>query len=527
MRWPLLLLLVVLIQMNRARSHRHPPEELFCTNDFVNNVSCVWTGSWSGLGSDCRISGQKYFWILKTKKKNYLDEDCTVHQQENSPPGCSFVFAQTKFSGSDVIPNINMTCDGRLIQNLTEYRPRDHIKMHPPEAPRINRTVNDTWISWNLTGPVSDLFRSEFDFIVQVKRSDQSWAESMNLSSHEQNLKLPVWDLKGLLEIRVKVRPVNRNNSHWSDWSPTTSWEGEMDNNTQHDWISLTLIEIFLVLIFVVVVLILYKSFRTCRHLEDKPVPNPSKFFKNLNEEDLKKWLNPLSAPESFIVAPPCDISPVDVCESGGAGVPSPSSSYSYTNALLHSKNPSSYASDSSGIVDNSSSLSSFSNMGYFMSSSSSGSAGTNPNPAYFLYHDLPDNHIHHPSLFDEFSSGTGYESLKREPESPDSGFGIMEDDDKDTCPEHTDVVNNPSSHFLLLPLNFPMCSIISSSPAPPPSPPPGAQISDSEEEHVFETAAAGSTASMCRSSSMPTEPFKSDYMTLKELQATFSNKSI
>uniref|UniRef100_A0A1A8M1E7 Interleukin 2 receptor, beta n=1 Tax=Nothobranchius pienaari TaxID=704102 RepID=A0A1A8M1E7_9TELE len=107
--------------------------------------------------------------------------------------------------------------------------------MHPPEAPRINKTVNDTWISWNLTGPVSDLFRSEFDFIVQVKRSDQSWAESMNLSSHEQNLKLPVWDLKGLLEIRVKVRPVNRNNSHWSDWSPTTSWEGEMDNNTQHE----------------------------------------------------------------------------------------------------------------------------------------------------------------------------------------------------------------------------------------------------------------------------------------------------
>lgn len=208
--------------------------------------------------------------------------------------------------------------------------------------------------------------------------------------------------------------------------------------------------------------------------------------------------------------------------------VPSPSPSSSPDSALLHSQNHP--PSDSSGIVYNSSSLSSFSNMGYFMSGSSGHSSRTDSHLAYFTYNDpfhtLPSGP--QPPPYDTFISGLGYESLKREPESPDSGFGIMEEQEKN--------LNEHTSPCIILSLHLPSHTRpLSSSPPPLPPPPPPchppavSQILSIRQDLDVSGTAAGSSAAaaMCRSSSMPVEPFKSDYLTLKELQTTFSNKSI
>lgn len=44
----------------------------------------------------------------------------------------------------------------------------------------------------------------------------------------EQELQLPDRHLSGLWQLRVRVIPV-RENSQWSDWSPTTTWVGETE----------------------------------------------------------------------------------------------------------------------------------------------------------------------------------------------------------------------------------------------------------------------------------------------------------
>lgn len=199
-------------------------------------------------------------------------------------------------------------------------------------------------------------------------------------------------------------------------------------------------------------------------------------------------------------------------------------------------------ASDINGLPDNSSSSSSscFSNMGYFLSSSSSGSAQADPSPAYFTYHDdfhnlrnSPNLHLFCPPTF------VTYESLKREPQSPDSGFGIAEEDeeekeDKRVVDVEEDEVsdNQQTSPLLILPLHPP--SQICPPSFPPPSPPSLIQVSsDGQQVDTPVAAASGSyaawplTGSMPRSSSMPVEPCRTGYLTLKELQTTFSNKSI
>lgn len=67
--------------------------------------------------------------------------------------------------------------------------------------------------------------------------------EVSTLYTQEQQLRIPAWKLKGPCQVRVRVKPSDRHNSHWSDWSPTTSWTGATDvartptdqgNYTQH-----------------------------------------------------------------------------------------------------------------------------------------------------------------------------------------------------------------------------------------------------------------------------------------------------
>ncbi|KAG7239447.1 hypothetical protein INR49_028918 [Caranx melampygus] len=260
--------------------------------------------------------------------------------------------------------------------------------------------------------------------------------------------------------------------------------------------------------------------------------------------KEIFKWLNPLSTSESFFTALPHDhISPVEVCESWDM-VPSTSLSTSSTSAHLHFRSFPSAGSITSGVIENSSSSSCFSNMGYFMSEASSSLAGPDPSPAYFSYqddvHNLHNNHNLSLSLCPSFIASRAYESLKREPQSPDSGFGIGQEDEGDKRDEMDIGVEetsegHQSSPLLILPLH--LSSWVCPPPSVPAAPHPPSliqicsdiqEVDDEPEAAACESYAAWPVAgSMCRSSSMPVEPCKTGYLTLKELQTTFSNKSI
>lgn len=210
-------------------------------------------------------------------------------------------------------------------------------------------------------------------------------------------------------------------------------------------------------------------------------------------------WLNPA---EAFFTTQPSDgISVVEVCDTVMASVSPPSS-------IFPSAPMQSGLSDAGG---SSSSLSSFSNIGYFLSSSSSGSAPTVRAPPSFTYPDEGDrgNCITR-SLCSFFENARSYESLKREPLSPDSGFSFgKEDESKETDSE---VPWDQICPLLVLPPQHP--------PKPPLLSPPHLSANDPPMD-----SAEGGCVS--RSSSMNAQPCRTGYLTLKELHMTFSNKSI
>ncbi|XP_011476766.1 interleukin-2 receptor subunit beta [Oryzias latipes] len=520
--------LMVLLSIHAARSHR-----LQCTNDYVNNVSCVWSGS----GEDCWISGEKKIWT--EEKRHFITRSCKVKHWENSPPGCSFVFENKSFSGSEVLPSISVRCNSTFVEGLTNYQPSLHIKMHRPSAPNVSSSANGTRVWWRLEGPVSFLFKSRYKFELQLKKSNGSWEKARNICLREQELQLPDRHLSGLWQLRVRVIPV-RENSQWSDWSPTTTWVGETqtedavtkstpNSNNQGPWgDQVFLIVTGVTLISFLIISLLLALYRRKRSLlKVKPVPNPSMYFNSLHSihrGDLKKWLNPLSLSESIFTAQLCDlISPVEVCEDW---VTMPSTATGSTRALLSNQSFRSSGSNASRFGYHSSSLSNYSNMGYFMSSSSGALTPTDPNPGYFTYQ---DDFGPHPFI----DSDPSYESLKKEPSSPDSGIGFIEENEE-TNKRHMDERQEDCPPFLFFSQHLSSCIFTSSMPPALPHIDPATQTSSqSLQEEVADAAAGSSSAallassSVCRSSSMPVETSRSGYLTLKELQATFSNKSI
>lgn len=397
--------------------------------------------------------------------------------------------------------------------------------MHPPGTPNISSTINVTRISWDPGNPRSVLLKS-FKFELQIKRIHQSWNEVPSKATIVPEM--VIWQKqKGNFQVRIRVMPDGRNGSHWSDWSPVTSWvaqDGEA--STQKEALNTDQVSLFLFLtlafslgLLSVSVLVLYRCCIRKTLMKEKMVPNPYKYFCTLHSVhggNLKKWLNPVCVSDSFFVSRLCeDISAVEVCESWDVVA---SSSPCSTSALIHpfsQDNPHSSCSSSC-----------FSNMGYFMSSNNSSSTRTRTSP-YFISH---DNVQLQPSQCPTFTSLSIYDSLRREPQSPDSGFEIGSFEVHDV-----EVLDDNQSSPLLLHLPLPAPSFKS---ALPPFPSDVDFTFDNQGLEEDPPMAASPAVSgnlsawpvaepMCRASSLPVDTSKSGYLTLKELQTTFSNKSI
>ncbi|KAK6300094.1 hypothetical protein J4Q44_G00301270 [Coregonus suidteri] len=529
MMWSMLHLLFLL---SVAPGFIHNIQGLFCVNDYINNITCMWNSS--GIDPDvaCQLLGTR-----EQHNGNPFQSSCDLKPldrpgQGHSFRGCSFVFASHYFSSAEHLPSIKVECNGSEVVNLLKYTPINHIKMHPPGIPVI---INGTNATWSAGSPLSKKI-FEYEFQVKVKREDQLWREAQSLTRLKQELLMVLGvEESGIHHIRVRVKPTQPVSTHWSDWSPTASWtsEGEVSPtfvNSPDLTLWLVLSSAFFTLI-VVMLLVFYKNQTNNR--KHQYVPDPAKYFQPLNSVhagNFQKWLSPLFSPESFITAQPGeDISPVEV---SGTDVWDVTDSTSSTTAafLLHSDpNTPSDGWNSSG------QSSYFSNIGNFYHNYPSG-LHIESCPVYFIY--TGD----HSSLSATIITSSSYERLERlcrlqrEPQSPDSGFGMEGVEGEDQVMEEgkgkKERVVVPVDHHSPPPLVLPV-SLPARIPPGPHHPLSLPQLPLHNPESNSAMAPSGSynagpvEAALGRSSSMTVEPSCSGYLTIKELQNTYSNKSI
>ncbi|KAK1876978.1 Interleukin-2 receptor subunit beta [Dissostichus eleginoides] len=285
-----LFLLVVLFSVHAANFHKGL-RGLSCVNDYVNNISCTWESSAATPHADCWIFGEQSTWIgqiLGVKEK--IIRSCKLKQHINFTRGCSLVFENKKFNSYNTMPFIRVECNGTMMENIKNYKPVQHIKMHPPGVPNVSSTANETSISWR-PGSLPSMLLKTLSFQTQIKQKHQTWNEGNILSTKERELSIPAGKLKGHCEVRVRVKPIlDKNlNSHWSNWSPTTSWTNKVETSQNRErLLSPTQLIIFGVILGVILGLItvtvfLYRSCVSRGLLKVKPLPNPSKYFHTLH----------------------------------------------------------------------------------------------------------------------------------------------------------------------------------------------------------------------------------------------------
>ncbi|CAL1588816.1 unnamed protein product [Knipowitschia caucasica] len=488
-----------------------PVPQLSCVNDYVKNVTCTWKHPTFHPDLDCWVSGVKITYPTKRNgpPAKYMNSSCKLKQDGDGEfPGCTFAFT-VKFNYYEKLPNISLKCKGKLIEAQKNYSPKDHIKLHPPGTPNVSSTSNMTRITWSLGNPPS---LKPFQFQAQIKHVDQSWDEVESQPTVVEEM--VIWPkLTGNLQVRVRIKipSSDRYLCQWSEWSPTASWVAEEAGrvssglNPAQSTVFIFLISALSLGLSCVSVLILYKCCPQKRRLTYKMLPNPSKYFYTLQSVhggNLKTWISPRPVSSCFFLPHPCvDLCSVELCESKDVA---PSGPPCLPPALVHSLaefDPFSSCSSSC-----------FSNMDYFMSSSENSSAQTRTRPFFSDQSSvLTSNRRPHLSLSPSILSSSIYESLKQEPQSPDSGFGVGKFEEQE----------NQSSPLLSLALTV-------SSPV---------YTSDETlvlhnqgmDEHTGPNEDLGwpVTEPMCRASSLPVDPGKAGYLTLKDLHATFSNRSI
>ncbi|KAM8823961.1 interleukin-2 receptor subunit beta isoform 1-T2 [Synchiropus picturatus] len=493
--------LVVLLSLPLALATQ---QGLSCVNDLVSNVNCTWKNRDRDGGQEC--------WVSAETKVRSTEGAHTASCKLSSRPGphCSMSFQPYDFHPLEVLPKINVTCGGALVDTVSHYTIKKHIQMNPPGEPSVSRMGNKTRVIWSPGYPLSQ-FITEFEFQVKLHQSHESGEDFQTLRAGNPELELEPWQVRGRCQVKVRVKAASYPDSIWSEWSPTTAWECSepeqpIDQTQTMVW---ALMSTLLGVVFVAILVL-------CRHMRSlkmKPVPNPSKYFQTLHSVhsgNLKKWLNPHSTAASVFMAQHQEnISPVEVCGLWPAARPT-SPSISSTTALL-SRSDVTTGSDTSGVVDSSSS--SFSNMGYFLSSY--GCRKTAANPLSFMrdFHHL-QSHGRFPSHISlPFLDPPPHSCLRREVPAPDSGFSLgKESDGADGSARELLTRGSGSAHATLQ----------------------GLLHSSSGEAQMEQPAEISSAAwpgggPTCRASSMPVESSNPGYFTLKDIQEqlTFKNNSL
>ncbi|XP_010901443.2 interleukin-2 receptor subunit beta [Esox lucius] len=509
----------LLFLLSSSPGSTHNIHGLSCLNDYINNITCVWNSSGTDPNLGCRLLGTR-----ENYKRELLQSGCDLKPLDglvDLSRGCSFVFEDHEFSSAEYLSSMKVECNGSEIASLEQYHPIKHIKMHPPANPVFVNGTNLTFSAGNLLSKKIYIYQ----FQVQLKREDEPWNDTHSfIKTHMEpwiDIKL---ELPGLYHIRVRVRATEPPSDTWSDWSPTVEYRVPQ-TFIQPDitiWLVLTGVFTGLLMLFLLVFYKTHNNNRKCQY-----VPDPAKYFHTLNSVhggDFQKWLSPPFAPEAFNpVQAGEDTSNLEVSETEVCDLSH--SSFSTTVAVLQHPDPDAAPEDSS------SQSSFFSNVGYFYSNHTSGLCFESC-PVYFTYRG------DEPSLLAATSSS--YERLQhldwpqREPQSPDSGFGMENGEDpveeegegkKQSMMVHVDHHSPP---LLVLTLSWP--AQMSTGPQQTPSVPQlPLQITEIASDTVPCNlySAWPVDGALGRSSSMTVEPTCSGYLTVKELQNTYSNKSI
>ncbi|XP_041641153.1 uncharacterized protein LOC121508393 isoform X2 [Cheilinus undulatus] len=293
-----------------------PDKNLSCYNNYNNTLTCEWN-SMKESDQMCTIYARK-------GPDFYFNSSCDLKPVDISKPGprkCTMMFEDYKvFQSFSVVP-IDLICNpGRGLVSSISYKAFCHIKLDPPQRPKINSTT----VSWFPSGNERKSRIRLHSFQLLWKHKDQSWEDAFQQKS--QNLtKNCTWDCETKLqadwliqgeeyEFRVRVMGIGKNlHSVWSDWSVPESLVspvGQPKPTPDHSTVIFGT-AVCAVVITAALAVIYLKQNKTIwiymmMKFKSQPIPNPAKSF--LKDANFQNHLSP-----TFTLLNPLKVTSVEI----------------------------------------------------------------------------------------------------------------------------------------------------------------------------------------------------------------------
>nr|UYB00959.1 interleukin-2 receptor beta 2 [Ctenopharyngodon idella] len=304
-------------------------QSLVCHNDFHSSFTCVWNTSKLNVRPETSC-------LLRVMVENVSNKPVMTAQMSPDPTQphirtATIVFNEKKrrviTPWTDIHEEVICKDYTEPLANIEKHVASNSVvKVAPPQIVE----VHELNVSWRIGSSI----QAPYEFQVQYRSTAQSWKDVDSSGTEETHVVLPEDKLflhqQYVIRVRGKLKSLSE--AIWSDWSEEYNWTSEVGQIPHTDptpgvseilgldWSSLvtgfTLTGITLAAIIMCAILIMCNR-RTCVQKNHSfYIPDPSKFFGNLNSHhggNFTSWLGPILARESFIKVDTEFVSPVEV----------------------------------------------------------------------------------------------------------------------------------------------------------------------------------------------------------------------
>ncbi|XP_078286839.1 interleukin-2 receptor subunit beta-like [Rhinoraja longicauda] len=274
-------------------------KDLKCDVDYTDKMTCCWSQNVS-RSDTCQVRVED----LQPSKDSSPHTCAPVNGQARS------CIVDVEFFAVSQVLNVTLLCtrDGltTAVAAIPRFRPALNIQLQPPgNLTVINNTDIMTILSWRTDYDVR--LSSKIKFEVRYKLENDQWkrARTLHVPTKERRLRIDSSNLKPgatfAAQIRAKISDYHEVSykSTWSKWSPVVKWKTKKSQASADQQENIVLsIALSSGGILLVVAILLIVQFTTKRSrlkaLYGFPIPDPSKFFYELNSTyggNFQRWL--------------------------------------------------------------------------------------------------------------------------------------------------------------------------------------------------------------------------------------------
>ncbi|XP_055519315.1 interleukin-2 receptor subunit beta-like [Leucoraja erinacea] len=275
-------------------------KDLKCAVDYVSEVTCCWSQNVS-LSNSCQV------WVDNLRPNtNPYPVTCAPVNGLKQGRRCSL---NVPFFSASQAFNITLLCTRNglttAVASIPEFIPAENIQLQPlKNLTVVNNTDTMTVLSWQTDYDIRLSDCIEYEIRYKLENDPWKTAQTHQVQQKEHRLQIDSTNVKPDAIYMAQIRAITKDpqgfyGGTWSKWSKAAKWKTKKSQASavqqENSVLSISLSLAGILLVVAVLVIMQFASKRSrLKALYGLPIPDPSKFFHELNSTyggNFQRWL--------------------------------------------------------------------------------------------------------------------------------------------------------------------------------------------------------------------------------------------